>query len=83
MDRKDGAEARRDRLQRVAQAIQAALHKENELSLSKNIANLQYELGLTRERVQEYLDILEKLDYFIIDEKEDKIRKMNPQNEVP
>lgn len=77
MVRKDGAEARKERLQRVAQAIQAALHKDGEISLSKTVANLQYDLGLTRERTQEYLEILEKLDRFVIDERSDKIRKIN------
>lgn len=78
MVRKDGAEARKERLQRVAQAIQAGLHKEGKMSLSKTFAILQYDLGLTRERTQEYLEILEKLDYFVIDEKNDLIKKINP-----
>jgi hypothetical protein len=77
MVRKDGAEARKERLQKVAQAIQGALHKEGEISLSKTAASLQYELGLTKERTQEYLEILEKLDHFVIDLEFDKIKKIN------
>jgi hypothetical protein len=76
MVRKDGAEATKERIQKVAQAIQAGLHKEGKLSLSKTIASLQYELGLTRERMMEYLDILQKLGQFSIDEDNDRISKM-------
>jgi predicted transcriptional regulator len=75
MVRKDGAEARKERLQRIAQAIQAALHKEGELSLSKTMASLQYEFGLTKDRVQEYLEILENVGQFEIDKQNDKIKK--------
>ena len=76
MVRKDGAEARKERLQQIARAIQAALHKEDELSLSKLMATLQYDLGLTRDRVQEYLEILENVGQFEIDKQGDKIRRV-------
>lgn len=76
MVRKDGAEARKERLQKVAQIIQATLHKEEgQISLSKTIAALQYDLGLTRDKTMEYLDILEKIGQFSIDQPNDRITK--------
>jgi hypothetical protein len=72
---RDGAEARKERLQRIARTIQAALHKEHEIPLSKTIAVLQYEMGLTREKLQEYLEVLSDLDQFVMDFEHDKIKK--------
>ena len=75
MVRRDGAEARKERIQQIAQYVQAKLHKEGEILLSKTVAELQYKFGLTKDRVFEYLDILEKLGQFTIDMKFDKITK--------
>jgi predicted solute-binding protein len=72
---RDGAEARKERLQRIARTIQAALHKEGEIPLSKTIAALQYEMGLTREKLQEYLEVLRDLGQFVMDFEQDKIKK--------
>jgi len=75
MVRRNGAEARKERIQWIARYIQARLHKEGELSFSKTIVELQYESGLTKERILEYLKIPENLGQFVIDEKLDKITK--------
>jgi hypothetical protein len=72
---RDGAEARKERLQRIAKAIQAALHKEGEVSLSKTVAVLQYDMGLTREKIREYLEVLKEVGQFDLDFEGDKIKK--------
>jgi len=51
------------------------LHNHGEVSLSKTIAALQYEFGLTRDKLMEYLTILEDLERFTLDHEKDKIRK--------
>jgi len=81
MIRRNGAEARKERLQQIAQFIQAQLHREGEISLSKTIAKLQYDYGLTKERILEYLEILESLGQFIIDKKLEKITKTTKQSD--
>jgi hypothetical protein len=75
MVRKDGAEARKERLQQIARAIQAALRKEGEIPLSKSMATLQYDLGLTKDKVMEYLEVLETLGQFEIDMQTGKIKR--------
>lgn len=75
MVRRNGAEARKERIQQIAQYIQAQLRREGEILLSKTIAELQYKFGLTKERITEYLEILENLGQFIIDKELDKIKK--------
>jgi len=80
MVRRNGAEARKERIQWIARYIQARLHKEGEISLSKTIIELQYKSGLTEERILEYLEIPENLGQFAIDKKLDKITKAS--NEV-
>jgi hypothetical protein len=76
---RDGAEARKERLRRIACTIQAALHKEGEIPLSKTIAVLQYEMGLTKEKIQEYLEVLQDIDQFFLDFEHDKIKKANEE----
>jgi hypothetical protein len=75
MVRKNGAEARKERIQQIAQYIHAKLDDEQEIFSSKTIAELQYKFGLTKERIIEYLEILEKLGHFNIDKELDKIKK--------
>ena len=79
MVRRDGAEARKERIQRIAQSIHADLHKDGEITLSKKTAILQYDLGLTKEKIREYLQILADMDQFTIDESSDRIRKITAQ----
>ncbi len=76
MVRRDGAAVRKERIQEIARKIQSLLHKQTEISLSKTVAILQYEFGLTREKIMEYLRIVEVLGHFTLDIEGDKIRKM-------
>jgi hypothetical protein len=80
MVHRNGAEAKKERMRQIAQYIQAKLHKEGETSLSKTMAEIEYESGLTKERILEYLETLENLGQFIIDKKLGKITKAS--NEV-
>jgi len=75
MVRKDGAEARKERLQEIARFIQQALFKQKELALSTTITQVQYNFGLTEGKTLEYLRLLEKLGQFTLNEKEDRVRK--------
>ena len=77
MVRRDGAEAKRERLEKIARSIQAALFKEKEVSLSKTLAILEYDTGLTEEKLQNYIKLLEKLGHFVIEWDNDKIRKVS------
>jgi hypothetical protein len=77
---RDGAEARKERLQRIARTVQAALHKDNKVSLSKTISFIQYDMGLTRQKVQEYLEILRDLGQFTLDLKNDEITRVIEEN---
>jgi hypothetical protein len=81
MVKKDGAETRRERISQIAKDLQAAFYekKENgekeELSLSKFISLEMYRTGLTRDKVIEYLGIIEAMGQCEIDSENDKIRK--------
>ena len=75
MVRRDGAEVRKERIEKIARAIQAALHSEKELQLSKTLAALEYETGLTEESVREYVKLIERLGQITIDWENDKIKK--------
>ena len=76
MVKRDGAAIRKERIQEIAKTIQSLLHKQTEISLSKTVAILQYEFGLTKEKIMEYLRILEALGQFTLDIERDKIRKI-------
>jgi len=76
MVRRDGAEIRKERIQDIARNVQRLLLNHKELSLSKVLATFQYEFGLTREKIMEYLEILEGLDQFALDREHDKIKKV-------
>jgi hypothetical protein len=75
MVRRDGAEIRKERIQDIAKNIHRLLLNHGELQLSKVLAGLQYEYGLTREKLIEYLEILEGLGHFILYREHDKIGK--------
>jgi hypothetical protein len=74
--RKDGAEARKERIEQIAKRILSKLYNGKEISLSREIAEIQYEFGLTKERIMEYLEILQTTDRFRLDKDRDKIRKL-------
>ena len=78
MPRNDGVDARKNRIYAVIQAIVAMLNNNKEhdsFDLDKTIANIEYESGLTEERVLEYASIGEKRGDYIIDFKERKIKR--------
>jgi hypothetical protein len=81
MVRRDGAEIRKERIQEVARFIQRALLNEKELPLSKTLAVLEYETGLTKEKLMEYLSILENLGQFVIEKEHDKIKRTSEEHE--
>ena len=59
----------------MAQKIVAALEKQGELTLSVVVAEIEYAEGLTKVKITEYLETLEKLGRFALDEEQDKIKK--------
>lgn len=77
MVRRDGAEVRKERIAEIGKLILKALHKSDELSLTKTVASLQYKFGLTKEKLIEYLNILADLERFTLDKDEDRIRKVS------
>jgi len=75
--RKDGADARKERIQKIAQFILASLEANNgKIPLSKAIAKIAIDWGLTREKIMEYLAILADDDRFVLDVDGDKIKKI-------
>ena len=79
MVRRDGVAVRRERIQEVTQIILRHLaKKENNgrIKLSTTILYLQYEIGLTKEKLMEYLTIATGTNHFIIDEDKDEVRSM-------
>lgn len=77
MVRHDGADAKRERMERIARNIVAALEKNGELNLSKKVAEFEYSEGLTREKIIEYLETLDRLGRFVLVKEKDKIQKIS------
>ena len=80
MVRKDGAEARKERIAKIAANVQAALYLNRDLgyiSLRKTVAKQELESGLTHQKIMEYLALLVEADQFEIDLENDKIRKLS------
>lgn len=77
--KRDGAEIRKERIQEIARNIQKQLHNHGELPLSKTLAAFQYEFGLTKEKLTEYLEILEGLGQFIVDKQYDFIKRVSDE----
>ncbi len=79
MVRKDGAEARKERIDMIAKWIQAALFKAKQegfdfIPLKETLAVLLRQFGLTKERLMEYLEILQDGGSFLIDQQKDQIK---------
>jgi len=79
MVRRDGAEVRKERIAEIGRFVHKGLSKSEELSLSKTVALLQYQFGLTKDKLQEYLTILEDLGHFALDNEKDRICKANEE----
>ena len=80
MVRKDGAESRKERIAKIATMIQAALYQNKDtgyIPLKKTVAKLELETGLTREKIMEYLELLQEADQFQIDVEKGQIRKIS------
>ena len=77
MVRRDGAEAKKERLGSIAKKIMSRLSQESEISLSKMIAEIEYEHGLSKEKIVEYLETLEKLGLFVLDKDADRIKRIS------
>ena len=80
MVRKDGAETRKERYVIIAQTIQQLLFKAkeqglNHIPLRKSIVGFKVEMGLTTEKIMEYMKDLEELGQFEIDYEKDQIRR--------
>jgi hypothetical protein len=77
MVKKDAAEIRKERIQDMARQIQAALRIHGELSFSGTVNSFAYNMGLRKERVLEYLEIIEGEGQIMIDNDYDKIKKVS------
>lgn len=60
----------------IARFIQRSLVDQPEVSLSKTLAILEYELGLTKAKLLEYLEVLQSIGQFTIDNVKDRITKL-------
>jgi len=78
MVKRDGATTRGERIQKIVKEILKLLEKSenDEISVSKTIALLEYEIGLTPEKIRQYLEVGEKMERFVIEEENDKIVSM-------
>lgn len=74
MVRRNGAEVRKERIQKIGRRALALLHEnDGRIPLGKTVSALAYEFGLTKEKIMEYLSILEDLDRFVLDIEKDEI----------
>ena len=78
MVRRDGAGARKERIAQIARSIQASLFQNKDtgfIPLKKTVAMLMYETGLTKEKITEYLQLLQETDQVELDAEKDQIRR--------
>jgi len=78
MVRKDGAEARKERINNIARQIQAALTMNKQtgfIPLKKTVATIQLDTGLTEQKIMEYFDILQAAGQIELDVDNDKIKR--------
>ena len=73
MVRRDGAAVRKERIQDLIKYVLKLLYGQKQLPLSKTLATLEYEFGLTQPKLLEYLRIGDTLGRFILDPDNDKI----------
>ena len=78
MVRRDGATTRGERIKEIIKLVLSLLAKSenDEISLSRTVAMLEYEIGLTPAKIMEYLQVGIKTEKFVIDEENDKIISM-------
>lgn len=78
MGRNDGVEVRKERIVKVNETIIALLYANKDkadIPLDTVIAELEYNTGLTAKRILEYASIGEKRGRFVIDAKNNEIKK--------
>jgi hypothetical protein len=76
--RRDGAENRKERITAIARSIHASLFQSKEagfIPLKKTVALQMLEHGLTKEKVMEYMFLLQEAEQLEIDIDGDQIRK--------
>jgi len=83
MVKNDGAEIRRQRIHEIGKFVLAQLYKHEEILLSATIAALEYEFGLTKGKLMEYLHILQAVNRFTINYEEDKIMRPSDPPSAP
>ncbi len=83
MVRKDGAEIRKQRMQEVAALVMRQLTVQPRIDLSDIMPELQYQTGLTRERILEYLGVIASTGRFELDVENGKIMKLTAQQATP
>ena len=79
MVRRDGAEARKERIAEIARLTHSALFEAKcvgWIQLSKWVAKLMIKTGLTRNKVMEILRLLADDEQFILDEENDRISRV-------
>jgi len=82
MVRRDGAEVRKERIQKIGQRVLALLHENSgSIPLGKTVSALAYEFGLTKEKIMEYLRILEDIARLDLDVENAKILSVNLDEE--
>ena len=80
MVRRDGAEARKERIAQIARSIQAALFQNKEtrwIPLSKTVSLIMIDTGLRKDTVMEYIQLLSDAEQFSLDKSKDKISRVN------
>jgi hypothetical protein len=78
MTRNDGVEVRRERIAPINQSIMALFNnnkEKTEFPLDTILAEIEYNTGLTKKRILEYLSIGEKRGLFILDIANNRIRR--------
>ena len=72
---RDGAQIRKERIQEITQRIMSLLYTNGgEVPLRRTISLLEYEIGLRREKIVEYLNIGADVGRFEIEKEKDKIK---------
>jgi len=78
MVRKDGAETKKERISKIAQYVQASIYQNKDagfIPLKKTVALLEIETGLTKEKIIDYLALLQEAGQIELDPEKNQIRK--------
>lgn len=80
MVRKDGAETKKERIVKIAQTLQAMLFQAKEkgmdyIPLENTKALVEFDTGLTPEKIASYFAVIQKIGQIEIDTEKDQIKK--------